>query len=169
MSKQIQIRRGTADEHKKFTGAMGEITMDTTNKTLHVHDGETIGGTTLAKQADIITPTDYIVAQQLPTAANGYTWYRKYKSGMVEQGGRYVMPTGVVVAIITFPVVMKNNNYTVTAACTTPNRDQSGGAQSTGMVYYDNTTTDIKIMIPIRENSSWANGTIGWTVYGMAA
>lgn len=30
---------------------------------------------------------DYVVASQLPSAANGYLWYRKYKSGWIEQGG----------------------------------------------------------------------------------
>lgn len=44
MSRQIQIRRGTAAEHNNFTGAIGEITMDTTKKTLRVHDGEKVGG-----------------------------------------------------------------------------------------------------------------------------
>ncbi len=44
MSRQIQIRRGSAAEHDNFTGAIGEITMDTTNKTLRVHDGVTVGG-----------------------------------------------------------------------------------------------------------------------------
>ena len=55
MSRQIQIRRGTADEHTTFTGALGEVTMDTTNKTLRVHDGETAGGVALAKQSEIPT------------------------------------------------------------------------------------------------------------------
>ena len=49
MSRQIQIRRGTATEHENFTGAIGEVTMDTTNKTLRVHDGETLGGVSLAR------------------------------------------------------------------------------------------------------------------------
>ena len=53
MSRQIQIRRGTATEHETFTGAVGEITMDTTNNTLRVHDGQTPGGTPLAKQSEI--------------------------------------------------------------------------------------------------------------------
>ena len=48
MSRQIQIRRGSATEHDTFIGAIGEITMDTTNKTLRVHDGETAGGIELA-------------------------------------------------------------------------------------------------------------------------
>ena len=47
MSRQIQIRRGTAAEHENFTGAIGEVTMDTTNKTLRVHDGVTVGGNEL--------------------------------------------------------------------------------------------------------------------------
>ena len=31
---------------------------------------------------------DYVIASQAPSAANNYTWYRKYKSGWVEQGGQ---------------------------------------------------------------------------------
>ena len=30
---------------------------------------------------------DYVIERQEPTSGNGYTWYRKYKSGWVEQGG----------------------------------------------------------------------------------
>ena len=89
MSRQIQFRRGTATEHENFIGAMGEITVDTTNKTLRVHDGTTVGGVPLAKQSEIpeIVNADYVVESQLPTAENNYTWYRKYKSGWAEQGG----------------------------------------------------------------------------------
>jgi hypothetical protein len=45
MAKQVQFRRGTAAENNAFTGAVGEITVDTTNKQLRVHDGSTAGGT----------------------------------------------------------------------------------------------------------------------------
>ena len=69
MSRQIQIRRGTAAEHENFTGAIGEITMDTTNKTLRVHDGETAGGTALAKRADVPSMTA-IIASIMPDYAN---------------------------------------------------------------------------------------------------
>ena len=48
MAKQLQLRKGTAAEHSTFTGADGEVTVDTTNKTLRVHDGTTVGGTILA-------------------------------------------------------------------------------------------------------------------------
>ena len=53
MSVQKQIRRGTSAEHENFTGAVGEVTMDTTLNTLRVHDGQTPGGTVLARKSDV--------------------------------------------------------------------------------------------------------------------
>ncbi len=59
MAKQVKLRRGTAPQHETFIGALGEVTMDTTNKTLRVHDGETPGGTILAKLVDVNNIPDY--------------------------------------------------------------------------------------------------------------
>lgn len=53
MSIQVKFRRGSNSQHGSFTGADGEITVDTTNKTLRVHDGVTVGGTRLAKYSEI--------------------------------------------------------------------------------------------------------------------
>tara|TARA_R110002126_G_scaffold178730_1_gene327815 strand:- start:3296 stop:4609 length:1314 start_codon:yes stop_codon:yes gene_type:complete len=44
MAIQKQSRRGTTTQHASFTGADGEVTVDTTKKTLVVHDGATAGG-----------------------------------------------------------------------------------------------------------------------------
>ena len=44
MSTQIQYRRGTTAQNDGFTGALGEMTIDTTLKTVRVHDGATTGG-----------------------------------------------------------------------------------------------------------------------------
>lgn len=44
MAKQLQLRRGTTAQHSTFTGAAGEITVDTDLNTLVVHDGATAGG-----------------------------------------------------------------------------------------------------------------------------
>lgn len=44
MTTEIRWRRGTSAQHAAFTGALGEITVDTTNKRLVVHDGVTAGG-----------------------------------------------------------------------------------------------------------------------------
>ena len=63
MAIQIQLRQGTSTEHNTFTGAVGEVTVDTTNKTLRVHDGSTVGGTRLATITGGLVPTT-----QLPAA-----------------------------------------------------------------------------------------------------
>ncbi|MFI3905596.1 hypothetical protein [Ochrobactrum sp. S1502_03] len=44
MSTEVRWRRGTAAQHTTFTGAMSEITHDTTNNNIRVHDGFTEGG-----------------------------------------------------------------------------------------------------------------------------
>jgi hypothetical protein len=43
--RRVQLRRGTSAENNAFTGAIGEITIDTTKNTIRVHDGITLGGT----------------------------------------------------------------------------------------------------------------------------
>ena len=53
---------------------------------------------------------DYVVESQEPTEANSYTWYRKYKSGWVEQGG-YIPPQNNANLSITYPVGFSDNNY----------------------------------------------------------
>jgi hypothetical protein len=52
MTAQVQFRRGTTVQHSTFTGALGEITLDTTKQTLIVHNGSTAGGI-----AEIVTKT----------------------------------------------------------------------------------------------------------------
>src|SRR6056300_1162838 len=44
MPTQIQFRRGTTSQHSTFTGAVGEMTIDTDKDTAIVHDGATAGG-----------------------------------------------------------------------------------------------------------------------------
>ena len=44
MAKQVQLRRGDASEHETFTGAIGELTYVSDDKTLRIHDGSTAGG-----------------------------------------------------------------------------------------------------------------------------
>jgi len=44
MPTQVQFRRGTTTQNNNFTGASGEISVDTTLGTLRVHNGSTAGG-----------------------------------------------------------------------------------------------------------------------------
>ena len=44
MATQVQFRRGTTAEHTGFKGADGEVTVDTSLKTVVIHDAITNGG-----------------------------------------------------------------------------------------------------------------------------
>lgn len=49
MAKIVKKRRGTTAEHSTFTGAIGELTVNTDLDTVVVHDGVTVGGFSLAR------------------------------------------------------------------------------------------------------------------------
>lgn len=51
----ILLRGGTTAEHASFKGKLRELTVDTTKKTLVVHDGVTAGGIPLARKAAVPT------------------------------------------------------------------------------------------------------------------
>ena len=44
MAKLLKLRRGNTSQHGSFTGAEGEVTVDTDKETLVVHNGSTAGG-----------------------------------------------------------------------------------------------------------------------------
>ena len=66
MATQVQYRRGTQAQNDAFTGALGEMTIDTTNGTMRVHNGVTAGGSNIATVAYVTsaisaaTPTQII-------------------------------------------------------------------------------------------------------------
>ncbi len=53
MATSLKLRRGTTAEHATFTGAVAEVTVDTTKDTVVVHDGATAGGIPLAKESTV--------------------------------------------------------------------------------------------------------------------
>ncbi len=123
MSRQIQIRRGTAAQHQSFIGAIGEVTMDIDTKTLHVHDGVTPGGIPLARRDEIPENTgggtteipnnyDFVIESASGLTGTGYTngWYRKYKSGWTEQGASILLQVGAD-STHALPIAMLDTNY----------------------------------------------------------
>jgi hypothetical protein len=53
MPTQVQFRRGTTAQNNSFTGAIGEISVNTSNNTIRVHDGTTTGGFELARRGNV--------------------------------------------------------------------------------------------------------------------
>lgn len=54
MSEQLQLRRGSAAQVAAFTGAQGEVVVDTTNNRIVVQDGATAGGFATAKLSEVL-------------------------------------------------------------------------------------------------------------------
>lgn len=55
---QVKLRRGTTAQHAGFTGAEGEVTVDTDKETLVVHDNATAGGHELRRKDDTIAGSE---------------------------------------------------------------------------------------------------------------
>ena len=64
MATRLQLRRGTEAENNAYTGAVGEITIDTTNEVIRIHDGVTPGGvaTVMANSTQTLTTGNLLPA-----------------------------------------------------------------------------------------------------------
>lgn len=95
---QVKRRRGTAEENNAFTGAEGEITVDLTNKTLRVHDGETLGGTAVETQRNKSTTiTAESTDDQYPSAKAVVDYVSTNSGGAMPVGAIFTTPrTGTI-------------------------------------------------------------------------
>lgn len=106
---------------------------------------------------------DFIIERQEPSAENNYTWYRKYKSGWVEQGG-FLNGTTSAVNSVTLPIEMADTNYTVNATLKSNTVAGSGGSWANGNAY---STTQIQIIQDY--TGTWVGQGTYWTVFGISA
>jgi len=86
MATQLQIRRGTTAQMNAFTGAEGELAVNTTTDTLHVHDGATAGGKALAR-ADGSNIATYAGSFSTLAASGAATLNTLASSGATLTGG----------------------------------------------------------------------------------
>ena len=105
--------------------------------------------------------THKVIEFQAPTADNGYTWYRKYADGWVEQGGVFNNSTN----LITFPVAMANNKYICVSGSLS---DDSRAIYN--IQFYSLTTTGFSAQ-NVGSNANWTGAGLPsgwWQVSGMA-
>jgi hypothetical protein len=71
MATQVQFRRGTTSQNNAFTGAQGELTIDTQAWNIRIHDGTTAGG----RQVPTLTGVQTLTNKTLSTSSvwNGNT------------------------------------------------------------------------------------------------
>lgn len=93
MTRILQIRRGTSAQNDNFTGLSGEITMDTTNKTVRIHDGETLGGFALAR-ADQVNAAQEIESFDINDVSADFwqTLFATYQTNSIHTKTSVLMP-----------------------------------------------------------------------------
>ena len=75
MAKLLKLRRGTTSQHSSFTGAEGEVTVDTTKDTIVVHDGSTAAGRPLLREDLNNLANDAITLAHMAGIARGKIIY----------------------------------------------------------------------------------------------
>lgn len=131
MATQIQYRRGTGTQNDAFTGALGEITVDTTNGTLRVHNGITAGGSNIAT-------VSYVSAQ---IASSNAIVFGTSNVRVSSSGGNVVTSVGGTANVL---------NVTSTGAIITGDLSVTGNATLSGNILGDriqngNTIIDIQV------------------------
>lgn len=111
---------------------------------------------------------DYVVESQEPTAENGYTWYRKYKSGWVEQGGKATKTnTAAQQQTFTMPIQMANNEYQVQAHIA--DNTQTDYVFEVQIKNQTTTGFDVRIIASYQTATWTTNYSFAWVAFGMSA
>ncbi len=103
---------------------------------------------------------DVVVKTQLPTAENNYTWYRLYKSGWVEQGGRGGALENSA-KIITLPIAMADTNFYASMINMVPATPVIKNYNSIGLYIPNNTQVRFATLATVTD--------FAWYITGMSA
>ena len=152
---------------KTWTGIMAEydaiVTKDPETEYIITDDiggsATEIGQITEALNEKVDKGFDIIEFQE-PTAANNYTWYKKYRNGWVEQGGIISSIGSGSAKTATLPIAMSDVNYTLVA---TSNGAYYAAAEANNSAVKTSTT-----VITV-SNGSHNICDFSWIVQGMAA
>jgi hypothetical protein len=150
MATQVQFRRGTTSQNNAFTGAQGELTIDTDVYTIRIHDGTTAGG----KQVPTLTATQTFTNKTMSTSSvwNGNAiglGYGGTGAALTGVAGAIVYTTGSAMALS----LAGTSGQVLTSGGTSGPTWVSASALSTGTATTATTATNI------------AGGSAGYLVY----
>lgn len=118
----LQLRRGTTSDNSTFTGAAGEVIVNTTTNSLVVHDGTTVGGWA---QAPLASPV-FTGVPRAPTAPGGTNSTQLATTAFVQSALAGVSISGLTTSTITEGT---NHYFTQTRA--------RQAVSATGSISYD--------------------------------
>jgi len=78
MPTQLQLRRGTTSQNDSFTGAAGELSIDTSSDSVRIHDGSTAGGFEVVPSGAVMgfagatVPANYLICDGSAVSRSTY-------------------------------------------------------------------------------------------------
>lgn len=114
-----------------------------------------------SSQSDV----DFVIEKQEPNSSNNYTWYRKYKSGWVEQGGRTTTEYGSSGTTQALPIEMSDTDYQIMVTQITPRRDGMSSTVIPGGYAYSTTA----VFVAGRYVAASETAYLSWEVKGLSA
>ena len=127
MPTQVQFRRGTSTQNNAFTGAAGELSVDTTLTTLRVHDGSTAGGVALVNLSSAQTLTNKTITSpsigtSLTTASSSFDLLNTTATTLNFAGAATALTIGATTGTTTIRNALTvTGNLTVNGTTTTVN------------------------------------------------
>ena len=171
----VNTHNSAADPHPGKFDAAGAATsaVNTHNSAAAPHPGkfEAAGAVATHNSApdahpDLRTRIDAIADHvvEVWAADDGSSWYRKYSSGWVEQGG--TLPTGTTTVLtVTFPVQFANADYTILKSFSIHNDGEGGG----GSLIYNQAGFYTKTTKTARTSMTNLMDAAFWIAFGRAA
>ena len=135
MATQVQFRRGTSGQNDAFTGAVGEITVDTSTYTIRTHDGVTPGGVATVGLSTTQTLTNKTLTS--PTLAGNVTGTANISSltGFISASGNITSTANVAGGnLVTAGLITATGNITSTANVAGGNITTGGLITATGNI-----------------------------------
>ena len=159
MAKLLKLRRGTTSQHSSFTGAEGEVTIDTDKDVPVVHDGSTAGGHPVAAE-DLANVTSASIVGRIDAAALAGT---KVSPDFGSQDITTTGDTTVGGTLLANGRLSTNNDYSYFQSNSTSNasltlKKSASGADSIDYLQCRDSNNDLKFKIGGNGNIDVVNG-----------
>lgn len=155
------VQTQDTDQYKYLYFYIGSFTQTAVENTAGLN-AELFNGKADLNLANVLANIDFVVERQEPTAANNYTWYRKYRSGWVEQGGQKTFSSNTDSTTQNLPIAMANTDYQVVLT--------KGINTGFGNAVYDpHVRTRGTTSFTYAYNTDYSGSYCFWVVYGIAA
>lgn len=160
MSRTLQFKRYANTVIAALTGSDGELILDTTNKTITVHDGSTVGGSRLATETFAVSQANAATSLAQAAFNSGNSTYVYANSAYYEANSAYLLSQS---AYNQATIALNSATAAQTIANAMPQNALSTSyvltTSDAGKYLYLTNSANVNIYLPWTANTAFANGT----------